>query len=104
MLPAGGSGQRMAAPGEPAKQFRELGGAPLVVRTARAFQRHGVGPLVVVVPAGEEEARQKDLLAAHGVEGEVTTGGRQPAGVGGPRASGRSTPTWCWCTTRCARS
>ena len=88
VLPAGGSGQRMAAPGEPAKQFRELGGAPLVVQTARAFGRHpGVGALVVVVPAGEE-ASTRETLAAHGVRAEVVTGGasRQASVARGVRA------------------
>ena len=75
VLPAGGSGQRMAAPGQPSKQFRLLGGAPLVVQTARVFQRHAeVGPVVVVVPAGEEQAT-RTLLAEHEVRAEVTTGG-----------------------------
>ena len=87
VLPAGGSGRRMDSPGEPAKQFRQLGGAPLVVQTARAFRRYGVGPMVVVVPVGEEE-RTRDLLAAHGVEAEVTAGGasRQASVARGVRA------------------
>ena len=87
MLPAGGSGQRMAAPGEPAKQFRELGGAPLVVHTARAFRRYGVGSMVVVVPAGEE-GRTRAMLAAHGVEADVAAGGasRQASVARGVRA------------------
>ncbi len=65
----------MAAPGEPAKQFRLLGDAPLVVQTARAFQRHPeVGPIVVVVPTGQE-APTLDALARHGVEASVVAGG-----------------------------
>ncbi len=75
VVPAGGSGSRMAEPGEPAKQFRELGGAPVVVQTLRAFARHpAVGPAVVVVPAGEE-AETRGTLAAHGVEATVVAGG-----------------------------
>ncbi|WP_412067897.1 2-C-methyl-D-erythritol 4-phosphate cytidylyltransferase [Rubrivirga sp. IMCC43871] len=76
VLPAGGSGSRMAQAGAPAKQFRVLGGAPVVVQTLRAFASHPVvGPLVVVVPAGEE-ASTRDLLAEHGVAADVATGGR----------------------------
>lgn len=78
----------MAAPGEPPKQFRELGGAPLVVQTARAFRRHPeLGSVVVVAPAGEE-ARTRDLLAAHGIPAEVATGGasRQASVARGVRA------------------
>ena len=75
VLPAGGSGSRMAAPGEPAKQFRVLGGAPVLVQTLRAFARHpDVGPCVVAVPAGEEPPTRA-ALAAHGVEASVVAGG-----------------------------
>lgn len=75
VLPAGGSGSRMAAAGAPAKQFRRLGDAPVLVQTLRAFLRHpDVGPAVVVVPAGEEAAT-RDLLAEHGAEAEVVAGG-----------------------------
>ena len=76
VLPAGGSGSRMAAPGAPAKQFRDLGGAPVLVQTLRAFLRHeAVGPAVVVVPVGEAGATRA-LLAAHGAEAAVVAGGR----------------------------
>lgn len=75
MVPAGGSGSRMAAPGAPSKQFRRLGDAPVLVQTVRAFGHHPeVGPVVVVVPAGEE-ARAASVLAEHGAEAAVVTGG-----------------------------
>lgn len=75
VVPAGGSGTRMAEPGAPAKQFRDLGGAPVVVQTLRAFARHpAVGPAVVVVPAGEEGETRR-ALAAHGAEAAVVAGG-----------------------------
>ena len=75
VLPAGGSGSRMAEPGRPSKQFRLLGGAPVVVQTLRAFAQHDdVGPAVVVVPAGEED-ETRALLAAHGAEASVVAGG-----------------------------
>ena len=75
VLPAGGLGSRMAEAGRPAKQFRLLGGAPVVVQTLRAFARHpGVGPAVVVVPAGEED-ETRARLAAHGAQAAVVAGG-----------------------------
>lgn len=76
VLPAGGTGTRMARAGEPAKQFRRLGDAPVVVQTLRAFAAHpDVGPLVVVVPGGQEAATRA-MLAEHGVEAGVVAGGR----------------------------
>lgn len=88
VLPGGGSGSRMAAPGAPAKQFRLLAGAPVLVRALQAFLRHPrVGPAVVVVPAGEEAAT-RDLLAAHAAEATVVAGGphRQASVQEGVRA------------------
>lgn len=76
VLPAAGSGSRMGGgPDDTAKQHWDLGGAPVLVQTLRAFARHlGVGPAVVVVPAGEEGA-VSDRLAAFGVEAAVVAGG-----------------------------
>lgn len=75
VLPAGGSGTRMEAPGAPAKQFRTLGGAPVWTHALRAFARHPlVGPVVIVVPAGEEEAVRAELTA-QGVAADVAAGG-----------------------------
>ena len=66
VLPAGGSGSRMAEAGAPPKQFRRLGGAPVLVQTLRAFHRHpAVDVAVVVVPVGEEAATRA-LLAEYG--------------------------------------
>ena len=46
------------------KQFRTLGGAPVLVRTLEVFERHaGVDTLVVVGPVGEAEALHGDLRA-----------------------------------------
>lgn len=76
------------APGAPPKQFWELGGAPVLVQTLRAFARHpDVGPAVVVVPAGEEE-RTADRLRAFDVEAVVVVGGptRQTSVGNGVRA------------------
>lgn len=89
VLPAGGSGERMGGrPGEPAKQFRPLGGASVLVQSLRALLRHPeVGPAVVVVPAGEEGATA-DRLREAGVEARVVTGGatRQASVGNGVRA------------------
>ncbi len=88
VIPAGGAGSRMAEPGAPAKQFRLLGGAPVLVQTLRAFARHlEVGPLVVAVPAGEEDATTH-LLRQFEVEAAVVTGGatRQASVAAGVRA------------------
>lgn len=75
VLPAGGVGARLAAPGQPAKQFRELGGAPVLVQTLRAFLQHpDVDTAVVVVPAGDEEATRR-LLRQSGVDAQLATGG-----------------------------
>ena len=66
----------MGKPDGPAKQFREIGGAPLLVHTVRAFARHPeVGAVVVVAPAADVEAVRAHL-DAHGTEAEVVAGGR----------------------------
>ncbi len=78
----------MAEPGAPAKQFRDLGDAPVLVQTLRAFRRHPeVGPVVVVVPAGEEE-ETRSILARHDARAEVAAGGatRQASVANGVRA------------------
>ena len=73
VLPAGGAGRRMG--GDVPKQFRDLGGAPVLVQTLRAFARHAaVGPTVVVVPAGSE-AETESLLREHGAVAAVVAGG-----------------------------
>ena len=73
VLPAGGAGRRMG--GDVPKQFRLLGGAPVLVQTLRAFARHpALGAAVVVVPAGGEGATE-GLLREHGAEAVVVAGG-----------------------------
>ncbi|MEM0963640.1 MAG: 2-C-methyl-D-erythritol 4-phosphate cytidylyltransferase [Bacteroidota bacterium] len=88
VLPAGGSGTRMAEDGQPSKQFRHLGDAPVLVQTARAFAGHrAIGPIVVVAPAGRE-ADVDTLLRSFGVDAHVATGGatRQASVSAGVRA------------------
>ena len=76
VIPAAGSGSRMRAePGAPAKQFRTLGGAPVLVHTLRVFASHPeVGPVVVVVP--ESETRTvREALREHGAEPDAVVAG-----------------------------
>lgn len=54
----------MQAPGLPAKQFRLLGGVPLLVQTLRTLDRHPVvDALVVVGPPARTEALEASLRA-----------------------------------------
>ncbi len=85
VVPAAGVGRRMAAPSAPAKQFRTLGGAPLLVQTLRVFERHpAVDAVVVAGPAGEAEAlsaslRERGITKLHRV---VAGGATRQASVG----------------------
>jgi 2-C-methyl-D-erythritol 4-phosphate cytidylyltransferase len=76
VIPAAGAGRRM---GGERKQFRTLGGAPVLVRTLEVFERHAdVDALVVVGPVGKADAlhsdlREYDLTKLHAVvEGGAT--------------------------------
>ena len=61
LLPAAGEGRRLG--GEP-KQFRLLGGKPLLVQTLRAFEWHpDVDALVVAVPEDARADVERDLRA-----------------------------------------
>lgn len=80
IIPAAGVGRRMGrAPGDPRKQFRRLGGAPVLVRTLELFERHpAVDVLVVVGPTGEadalrDELREFGLTKLHAVVGGGAT-------------------------------
>jgi 2-C-methyl-D-erythritol 4-phosphate cytidylyltransferase len=85
VVPAAGEGRRMRAPGAPRKQFRELGGEPLLVRTLRVFDRHpGVDSLVVAGPPGEE-ASLAEALRGYGLgklHAVVVGGATRQASVG----------------------
>jgi 2-C-methyl-D-erythritol 4-phosphate cytidylyltransferase len=63
-------------PGEPRKQFVDLGGAPVVVQSLRAFASHPrIEEVVVVMPADDVDAGQA-LLARHDLSGvRVVAGG-----------------------------
>lgn len=65
VIVAAGRGARM---GGPPKQFRHVGGAPLVVHTLRAFQKTAgwvAHPILVV--AGDQIDHAKQLLTEHGL-------------------------------------
>ncbi|SHK92992.1 2-C-methyl-D-erythritol 4-phosphate cytidylyltransferase [Rhodothermus profundi] len=75
LVPAAGQGSRL---GGPRKQFRRLGGRPLLEQTLRAFAFHPeVDSLVVAVPA-DCVARISDSLQAAGLpkRWQVVAGGR----------------------------
>ena len=60
LIPAAGKGTRL---GGVSKQFRNLGGAPLLWRTLRAFERHdAIDHLVVAAPSGIVSALEEELL------------------------------------------
>ena len=72
VLPAGGAGLRLG--GAP-KQFRLLGGAPVLVQTLRAFARHpAVGPLAVAVPAASVSVT-RSMLKDVDIQARVVAGG-----------------------------
>lgn len=77
IVPAAGQGARLRTPGQPSKQFRGLGGRPVLVRTMEALDRHpDVAALVVAVP-GEQQVALRDELARYAwrVPVEVVAGG-----------------------------
>src|SRR5690606_37082167 len=76
VIPAAGAGRRM---GGERKQFRTLGGAPVLVRTLEVFEQHpDVQAIFVAGPAGEagdlgDELRGYGLTKLHAVvEGGAT--------------------------------
>ena len=59
LVPAAGRGVRM---GGPRKQYRDLGGAPLLIQTLRVFERHPrVDHIVVAAPEDDTEWLASDL-------------------------------------------
>jgi 2-C-methyl-D-erythritol 4-phosphate cytidylyltransferase len=67
VVPAAGEGRRMRQPGEPSKQFRELGGAPLLVQTLRALERSETVSAIVVAGPEDGLSALSDHLAAFGL-------------------------------------
>jgi len=77
LITAGGTGTRMGA--AVPKQYLELCGLPILVRTLRAYQEHPlVERIVLTVPAGEEELCRSRMVEPYGFAKPVTivTGGR----------------------------
>lgn len=74
LIPAAGQGTRM---GGERKQFRRLGGQPLLVQTLRVFERHPLVDLLYVAVPEAERASVEALLAAASLRklGAVVTGG-----------------------------
>ncbi len=67
LVTAGGRGRRFG--GRLAKQYADLEGVPVVVRTLRAFDAcTEVDRLVLVVPSGDEVWVQERLLSASGLQ------------------------------------
>ncbi len=67
LVTAGGRGRRFG--GRLAKQYTDLEGVPVVVRTLRAFDAcTEVDRLVLVVPAGDELWVRESLLASSGLQ------------------------------------
>lgn len=74
LIAAGGLGVR-AGPGLP-KQFREIAGIPMLLRSIRPFARHGrVGSIVVALPDDVAAAPPGWLAAVAGERLTITAGG-----------------------------
>ncbi len=68
VIPAAGAGERL---GGERKQFRQLGDAPLLVQTLRAFERHPSVALIVVVTRPEDASRVRTMIDASDVDKPV---------------------------------
>lgn len=77
LVPAGGEGRRLHVSGQPSKQFREIGGEPLLVHVLRALAAHAwVREIVVAVPQ-EESPSWSEIIAS------LDLGARVRVGAGG---------------------
>ncbi len=93
IVPAAGEGTRLRGP--VAKQFRPLGGAPVLVRTLRALGASGViDRVILVVPAAEERRCREAILAPFDQRVDaIVPGGadRQASVAAGLQAAGEDT-------------
>ena len=64
IIVAGGSGQRAGS--GPAKQWRQVGGQPVLRWSVAAMLQAGAKPLIVVVPQGAEAEAQSALEGLQG--------------------------------------
>lgn len=75
IIAAAGAGTRMGR-GEP-KQFIDIGGIPMLVRSARIFRDITEICGMIVTSAEEYIARTEEVLAGAGIEAEVIAGGAE---------------------------
>lgn len=77
IVPAAGGGQRLG--GEVPKQFLPLGGIPILARTILVLSNSGAfREIVVVVPKGEKEFCQREIIETYRISGVVLIeGGRE---------------------------
>lgn len=77
IIVAAGAGRRFGAPSEPPKQFRELGGFPLLEWAIRPFLTHrAIGPVLAVLPreiasSPPEWVKRADVMCVAGGEERV---------------------------------
>jgi 2-C-methyl-D-erythritol 4-phosphate cytidylyltransferase/2-C-methyl-D-erythritol 2,4-cyclodiphosphate synthase len=69
IIVAGGSGQRAGS--GPAKQWRQVGGQPVLRWSVAAMLQAGAKPLIVVIPAGAEAEAQSALEGLQGWRGVI---------------------------------
>lgn len=77
LITAGGTGTRMGT--DVPKQYLDLCGVPVLVRTLRAFQEHPlVDRLVLTVPAGDEQFCRTRIVEPYGIDKilAIVAGGR----------------------------
>lgn len=75
LIAAAGTGQRMG--GEVEKQFRQLGGKPLLSHTLAAFEETAeIDTVIVIVPPGREEFCRQAVVVRQGFRkvGRIVTG------------------------------
>lgn len=78
LIPAAGLGLRMG--GDVRKQFRQLGGVPLLVHSLRVFQASPViDAVILAVPEADVEYCRKEIVEAHGFTkvSHVIAGGKE---------------------------
>jgi len=68
IVPAAGAGHRFGAEGgEPSKQFRKLGGFPLLTHVLMALDRSSVQAVYVAVPPGQVAWVRREMVLPYGI-------------------------------------
>ncbi len=78
IIPAAGAGKRMES--GVSKQYLALEGVPILVRTLRVFETaSSVDAVFLIVPAGDEDAVRRDMVAPHGLTkiSRILPGGKE---------------------------